>query len=278
MINRRFRAPIFGGIAATVLAAATYGAVSIFRGGVRARRFGYNIVPLSETEYVALATHGWRAVGLDVGDGLRVRGLELDRSDRAQPWILFYTGNEAHPLREGQRFIDEVRGDQAWGGDVWAYRGFDGSAGTPSAESLGADAWQQYQALLSRAAGSLHLVGFSLGTSIAAYVAARAKAAGSPPASVILLAPFTEIDMQLGNGWTRHRYETLKYLDGIGSPVLVVHGSQDDVLPIEGGRLVAARLGARFIEQAGLKHLDLALSPAVIHDVRSFIVQHQPVP
>jgi pimeloyl-ACP methyl ester carboxylesterase len=116
------------------------------------------------------------------------------------------------------------------------------------------------------------LVGFSLGTSIAAALSHR----GVRLASVTLLAPTTELDMRPADGKCRDRFETLKYLDKMTSPTLVIHGARDETLPISGGRLIVARLAerARLIEHPDLGHLELPETPAVIDEVRAFVAAH----
>ena len=91
---------------------------------------------------------------------------------------------------------DAVIGDRDWGAVVWAYRGFDGSGGTPDPHLLAEDAWKA-AADLTRTApcgrDRIHLVGFSLGSSMVAAVSARAGDARFATAS--LLAPLTAIDV-----------------------------------------------------------------------------------
>src|SRR5262249_9771492 len=145
---------------------------------------------------------------------------------------------------------------------VWAYRGFDGSGGEPDAQVLAEDAWTAADDLRKTERCSrdrVHIVGFSLGTSLVAAVSARAG--GAPFASTTLLAPLTQIDVRPPGRWWPggHRYETLSYLAAMAAPILVVHGGADDVLPVDGGRLVARRLGARarYVEIPGVGHVDL---------------------
>lgn len=241
-------------------------------------RFGYNEHRLEPTEYAALAARpDWMARTLVAADGVPLRGLERRPSTANTPWVLFFTGNDAHPLEVGQRFLDALCAPGGWGGAVWAYRGFDGSEGRPSPEWLMDDAGRQYDDLVAREhvdPRRLHVVGFSLGTAMAAGVAARSTS--SPVASLTLLSPTTELDMMPSRWSFPQRFETTKYLSALAGPVLVMHGTKDDVLPVEGGRQIAHVLGARatYVEEPNLKHLDVPTSADVIDRVRAFIATH----
>jgi hypothetical protein len=261
---------------AIAVAAVYFLGMRLFRRDVL--RFQYVGQPLAQGDYAALATKpGWRLQTTNQGGGVVLRGLERPPSKATSPWVLFFEGNTAHPLAEAQRFLDALVDDRDWGAATWAYRGYDGSGGTPDPTALASDGWHEYERLMTEERvdrSRLHLVGFSLGTSVVASIAARAG--GEAPASITLLAPMTELDMVAGRLSRAHRYETLKYLDAIVGPALVVHGSRDAVLGVEGGRLVAARLGARarYVEPPEVGHLDLVGTPAVLDQVRGFIADH----
>jgi pimeloyl-ACP methyl ester carboxylesterase len=144
----------------------------------------------------------------------------------------------------------------------------------PTPEALASDGWEEYARLRKDHAldsSRVHLVGFSLGTSVVAAIVARADR--EAPASITLLAPMSVLEMLPENGFRPDRYETLKYLDFIKSPTLVVHGGRDETLPTQNGRLVATRLAprARYVELSQLGHLDLLMSVETLDTVRSFI-------
>ncbi len=216
------------------------------------------------------AKPGWRALHLPVAPGVELRGLLHEAATPGGPWILFFNGNSPNTLSTGQRLLDALCAERGWGGVVWAYRGFDSTGGTPDPAALDADALRVYSNLLSERGvepHKVHLVGFSLGTAFAAGVAAQAHQA---PATLTLLAPMTVLYM--GDRAQLHldRYETLKWLERITSPTLVVHGTSDATLNVEYGRAVAKTLGseASLREMPGLGHQDLLVSPEVQAAVR----------
>jgi len=189
-----------------------------------------------------------------------------------RPWVLFFGGNSPHLIEDGVHFLEAVTDGRDWGGAVWAYRGYDGSSGIPSPSVLHEDAAEVYARLLrveQVKPERVHVVGFSLGTSVAVALSVR----GVRPASLTLLAPTTELDMRPPNGRCSDRFETSKYLDSLTTPTLVVHGARDETLPISGARLIVARMGgrARLIEHPDLGHLELPEAPSVVGEVRTFV-------
>jgi len=242
----------------------------------RPRRFNYSAAALSDADYVRLASKpGWQPRSIDVGGGVVLRGLEKPAAGKNQPWLLLFEGNSGKLLDDGQRLLSALLKGRKWGGAIYAYRGFDASSGTPSPEALADDGCRALIELMQEhqlSSDRVHLVAFSLGTTIVAAIAARTRE--HPPATVTLLAPATELDAVRGP--IRHRYETLKYLGAIESPTLIVHGRLDETLPVEGGRRIAAELGPRatYFEHPDLGHNDLHESQAVIDEVCAFVERH----
>jgi pimeloyl-ACP methyl ester carboxylesterase len=266
-------------VVAVLLVAATLGLVA-FRRARRVLRFRYVGAALSDHDYRALAERpGWGARLLDVGDGVTLRGLRRPAQRAGAAWVLFFPGNSSTVLADSQPFLDALVDGTDWGAAVYAYRGFDGSSGTPSPAACSSDALQQYTRLLQDEAlerDRVHIVGFSLGTAIAVFVADRAGGQGL--ASLTLLAPLTEIEVTPpGQRFGGDRYRTLDGLDAIGSPVLVVQGMADELLPPSGAALIADRLGgrARLVQLPGVGHGLLHASGA-LDAVRTFISTHTP--
>ena len=241
-------------------------------------RFPYMGRELALPEFRALgARPGWQTRVLDLGSGVSLRGLVRPAAQAGAPFLLFFNGNSGQLLSEGQQLLDLICKDSSWGRALWAYRGFDGSSGQPNPKVLEDDALHVYQMLLEQEKlepRSVHVVAFSLGTSIATALVSRAR--DRAPASLTLLAPLTVIDLGERFQLRKDRYETLKYLSSIVSPTLVVHGAKDETLPISGGRLVAERLGARgrFVEMPRDGHFELLDSEPVAELVRKFVSEH----
>jgi pimeloyl-ACP methyl ester carboxylesterase len=237
--------------------------------------FTWSNSSLSRADYLALgARPGWGPVEVPVEPpgGLALRGLLRPPRGEGRPWLLFFQGNSQHLLAEGQRFLEGVSGAEDLGLAVVAWRGYDGSPGLPGRDALLADAaaiarWLRADRARS---GPLHLLAFSMGTLPAAATAVGLQR-GAPaerPRSLTLLAPYTALRM-FRPGWlsrylTTERFDAMPVLAQVDLPTLVVHGDQDQTLPVEMGRAVAGGVaGSRLLVVPGAGHLDLLTNPEV---------------
>jgi pimeloyl-ACP methyl ester carboxylesterase len=249
-------------------------------------RFRYRPAPLPAAGLQALAAKaGFVADDVPCEPGVVLRGLVRPPRSPEASWILLLPGNGADLLRGGSKLLSEIAGDDDFGLAVWAYRGFDGSGGEPSRAALEADSERALGRLADAhgvRAERLHLLSYSLGTALALRLAAVMTARGTPPASVVLLAPYERIDVTPDTWWAPwslgDRYDALLHAPGSGAPVLAIHGAQDDAVPVGAARSLVAALGqrARLVELPGRGHADWLADPAVHADVRAFLRARRP--
>ncbi len=154
------------------------------------------------------------------------------------------------------------------------YRGYGGLTGSPSEEGLYADGAGAVQFVREKGVhdGQMILYGRSLGTGVAAELATRRN-----PALVLLVSPYTSI-VEMGKSiagpladWAvADRFDTLSKLCQISSPVVILHGTLDEVIPVEmGRRLAASRKGTDIIEIPEGTHNDIpGLLPLVLAELR----------
>ncbi len=131
------------------------------------------------------------------------------------------------------------------------YPGGGGIPGKASETSLKADALEAYDWLATQHDGPIAVHGFSLGTGLAVHVAAA-----RPVVAVLLDAPY----MTLCELMTKAAYLPACYVPGVqkwrsvdevanlSAPVLIQHGTDDQLIPISQG----ARL-AEVMQEAGLE-------------------------
>lgn len=249
----------------------------------RARlRFPYLGRPLSTEAYGALAAKpGWSAAGIPVAPGVELRGLVRRPVAPEAPWVLFYPGNDAAPLRTGQSWLERLAAQRDWGLALFAYRGYDSSGGQPRLPDLAVDAplvLTRLCSLVDISPERVHLVGFSLGGHFAVHAARAAAQQQRNAATLTLLAGVNDIVMvrpsllmSLARG---DEYETQGLLDQVPAPVLLIQGGADTALhgPSQ-GRAMAAALGpkATYRELAGVGHEELLEQEATLAMVRDFI-------
>jgi uncharacterized protein len=159
------------------------------------------------------------------------------------PTLLYFHGNGGNLLGRAARLAHYMK--QGYGMMMMSYRGFSGSTGSPSEAANIADALLAFDTLVASgtAARDIILYGESLGTGVAAQVAAARPAAG-----LILDAPYTStVDVGADVYWflpvrllMSDRYETKRYIKALKAPLLVVHGEADQVIPVAMGRQVYA--------------------------------------
>lgn len=216
---------------------------------------------------------------LSVGD-VELNGLVSRPASTTAPWILYFGGN-ATSLQASQSILKRIRGDDDIGVAVFAYRGYDGSESSPTQRRLTLDGVSAAKQVAELAGGSerVVIVGQSLGSGVAAQVTARLVDDGRSPAGLVLVSPFVEIPAVARDAvgcaplcLFPDPWRTLRIAPRIRVPALVLHGTNDTVIPDEHGEAVAAAIpGARFVPIAGRDHNDVWTEGAA-ETVRAFIL------
>ena len=176
---------------------------------------------------------------------------------------IYFHGNGASMAARTER-IRELNG---LGFSVLAveYRGFGATAGKPGEQGFGkdADAAYAYARSLGFDSKTIIIYGESVGTGVATALATR-----SPVAGVILDAPFSSIaDVAADRYWMfpvrllmKDQFRSDLAIRKLDMPVLILHGEDDQVVPIKYGRRLSALGGKNVtfvaIPQAGHVVLD----------------------
>lgn len=212
------------------------------------------------------AQEGLEDVRVRSDDGVELQAWFWAASVRTgAPTVLVLHGNAGN---RGDR-IDLLRDLHDLGCGVMAldYRGYGGSEGTPTERGLYADAEAALRWLELRGAESIFYYGESLGTGVAVELARRRA-----PRGLILEAAFDSA-VAVGQraypffpvSWLmRDRYESDEKIGEVAVPLLMLHGADDDIVPIALARRLFDRANEpkRFVEIAGAGHNDLRLSGA----------------
>ena len=205
-------------------------------------------------------------VTFDTDDGLRLSGWFFPVAGAApRVTVLVFNGNAGN---RGHRVPLAValgrRGFQVF---LLDYRGYGGNAGRPTEQGLATDARAALQYLAGRPdvdPSRLVYFGESLGTAVAIGLATE-----HPPAALILRSPFTSMaDIGRHHYWwlpvrwlIRDRYDAVEDMRDVRSPILVIAGERDDIVPIEYSRRLYKAAGASktFFVLPGANHNDFEL-------------------
>lgn len=165
----------------------------------------------------------------------------------ARPWVVVFMGNAGSLAVHEDRLAALV--EAGYGVAAMGYRGGGGVPGAPSEAVLKADAarlWTGLDRLAGQRVAERDRViwGISLGTGLAVWLAAR-----SDERAVVLESPFTRLCDAARHRYPwipaclllrDERYDSVDLIDRIDSPLLVLHGQQDRVVPLAQGRALAA--------------------------------------
>jgi len=211
---------------------------------------------------------GNERVVLRTSSGERIHGNLVRARQRSRGLLLGFTGN-AWNADDCTVFIAHRFPDMDV--VVFHYRGYQPSEGRPSEQALYEDALLIYDTFAKGfgsergggegggtakgkeagdAAGMpppprVYTIGFSLGSGVAAYLARHRPVAGQ-----ILVTPFDSVEAVAAARYfyvpvkylIKHRFESVRHLEGLDIPTAVIAASDDDVVPMRHTEKLIARL------------------------------------
>lgn len=195
-------------------------------------------------------------------DGVELHGTHIPPEQRRRPktLVLGFGGN-AWNGQDVAEYLGEVFPDD----DVVAfhYRGYRPSTGSPSAQALIADAPLVYDAAVERVRPKRVIgVGFSIGTGVAAQLAASRKLDG-----LILVTPFDSLKaiaagmfpwLPIGP-FFGNDIDAATPLDRDGPPVAIIAAEHDEIVPAERTDALRRRIGTLVFDRTvnGAGHNDI---------------------
>ncbi len=194
-------------------------------------------------------------------DGVRLHGWFV-KNDSAAATLIWCTGNAGNI---SDRLDNLARlAKLPISVFIFGYRGYGKSEGTPDEEGVYQDALAAYDYVATLPevnSDKIVLFGQSLGGAVAVDLATKRK-----PAGLILEATFTSAgDMaKLAFGGLplgmiiKTKFDSVKKVAQVHTPVLVIHGDRDGTVPLQLGRqlFAAANVPKEFYEIAGADHND----------------------
>ena len=159
------------------------------------------------------------------------------------------------------------------------YQGYGKSEGQPSEDATYADiraCWEYLTTQCHTPPERIIVLGRSLGAAVASHLVAELTEAGKPtPAGLIMEAPFTSIPDMGARLYpflpvrllSRIVYDNRQHVAGIHIPTLIMHGSDDELVPQSMGQEVfaVANEPKRFVSLAG-GHEDTYIVDKVEYD------------
>ena len=142
------------------------------------------------------------------------------------------------------------------------YRGYPGSTGTPSESGLYEDGRAAYDFLIEQRQQPIGIYAHSLGTGVAVNLATEREVF-----ALVLESPFDSMQavVQRHYPWLpvglllKHKFRSDLKIENAVSPVLIIHGDADQVIPIEHAKRLRSLAGsdAVFLEVENAGHNNL---------------------
>ncbi len=213
-------------------------------------------------------------------DDGRLIGWRTDPVGDVSRRVVVFHGNAGHALYRQYFAAGFLALVPDWQVYLFEYPGYGARPGEPSESTIKSAATDAVEALLAQAPGPLYLVGESLGSGVAAYIA------GTMPARIaglLLVTPFTSLadvaaehyGMLPVRALLSERYNSLEALSRYAGPVAFLIAGRDEIVPAALGRkLYDSYQGPKWLrEQAGAGHNTLDFDPAADwwRDVAEFL-------
>ena len=179
------------------------------------------------------------AIRIPTEDGFELLAWWRAPRDAELPALLVLHGNAGHIGDRGHKVRDYL--DAGYGALLLSYRYNGETGGSPSEANLLADARAGLAYLKGQGISDRRIVfyGESLGSGVAV-----AMAAVNPVGALVLEAPYSSMaDLAQHHYWyaparwlVRDRFDSISRIADISTPLLVIHGERDSVIPVKFGR------------------------------------------
>ena len=236
--------------------------ILIFPGSATQGKPDARVHPTGSAELVTLKTRDGQTVVGIFGKAVDAMGNLLPDASHL-PTILYFYGNGSCMAQSTGEF--EYFRHQGANVLLCDYVGYGMSSGTPSEEGCYATADAGYEYLLSREdvdGRKIVAAGWSLGAAVAIDLASRRQVAGlitvsaftSMPDMGRRYLPFVPTSLLL-----HYRFNNLQKIAGLRCPMLIMHGTDDHLVPAAMSRRLAGAAGGPVtrLELPGAGHNDV---------------------
>ncbi|MFZ1741289.1 MAG: alpha/beta fold hydrolase [Pontixanthobacter sp.] len=214
---------------------------------------------------------GFEQVVFETSDRLRLKAA-WRKPRSAQPVVVFFHGNGDN--WSGGALATQALTEAGFGILLSEYRGYSGNPGSPDEQGLYRDGraaldWLKQQGVADQ---DIILIGNSLGSGVATRLASEKQYK-----AVILVSPYASMVQLIGEKfpWVpvglllRDRYDNSSILSKVKSPVLLLHGSTDTLIPLSHAQhLERVNNQARLVTFDGVGHELAYLAEAQAEQLR----------
>lgn len=223
-------------------------------------------LPSGQVPNVSAVLPGAEDARFETDDGIELKGwLVSAGSPEAGPGVLVANGNAGN--RSHRAPLARALAGHGMRVLLFDYRGYGGNPGTPSEAGLRRDVRAALEYLTNRAEvdpARIFYFGESLGAAAVVDLAAE-----HPPRGLVLRSPFTSLAEvgRLHYPWLpvrqllRDRFDSIGAISRVNSPVLVIAGQRDTIIPLDQSRAIyeAAPSPKRLVVVEGADHNDAEL-------------------
>ena len=205
----------------------------------------------------------------------KIRGWKISVNPQATKTLLYFGGNAEDVVY----FNFEAEKFNAHQAIAINHPGYGKSSGTPSQQGLYQNSLDVYDHVINKY--GLHpddiiIMGRSLGSSVATYLASKRKSAG-----LILITPFDSVKNIAANQYKmfpvklmlKHGFPTVDYISKVNTPVLIVAAEQDEMIAdinLENLSLASGN-NSRVIRYSGVGHNTIQSHREYYAEINRFI-------
>jgi alpha-beta hydrolase superfamily lysophospholipase len=189
---------------------------------------------------------------LKTSEGESIACIHLPAAE-GMPTILYSHGNE-EDLKDSQPLYDEFHAS-GLGVFAYDYPGYGVSTGTPNEESTQRAIMACWKHLTAKGIPpcSIVIAGRSVGSGPSVWLASQTE-----PAGLFLISPFksaftTAFDLRFPL-FPRDRFPNLDRIRHFDRPLLVIHGEDDEVIPVRHGRALVEACPSQDKKFQGIPH------------------------
>lgn len=217
----------------------------------------------------------YRPLELQVEKGIFLEGIVYEPEEKTDATMLYFGGREQDSVTLIAKFSLHYPKTRII---AFNYRGYGTSGGEPSEAAYHGDALKVFDHVSEHYAKPI-LLGYSLGSNIAAHIAVRRE-----PAELILVAAFESVQalshakkIPVPRLVVKHRFETIREIDKIQVPFSMYVTKDDGFVPIKQPRKLKAKAKEGMLvdykEFEGYNHAQLLFSDEVCEKIEKVLAK-----